>query len=54
MPKDFNKCRKEGGKIRTINVGTEHYAHVCVLPGKQKGKQGGKTVIGEIKQKKGK
>lgn len=54
MPAKFDKCREEGGKIRTINVGKEHYAHVCVLPGNQKGKAGGKTVIGEIKMKKSK
>lgn len=54
MPKAFDDCQKAGGKIRTINVGKSHYAHVCVLPGKQKGKNGGKTVIGEIKPKKGK
>lgn len=54
MSAKFNKCVSEGGKIRTINVGKSHYAHVCVLPGKQKGKNGGKTVMGEIKQKKSK
>lgn len=54
MPKAFDKCREQGGKIRTINVGKEHYAHICVLPGKQQGKRGGKTVMGEIKPKKGK
>lgn len=52
MPARFDKCREEGGKIRTINVGKDSYAHVCILPGKQKGKHGGKTVIGEIKTKK--
>lgn len=53
MPKAFDDCEKAGGKIRTINVGKSHYAHVCVRPS-GKGPRDGKVIMGEIKQKKSK
>ena len=51
MPKAFEKCRKAGGKIRTISRG-KRYQRVCVRPKGQKGPKGGRTVGGEVKRKK--
>jgi len=41
MPKSFDACRKNGGKIRTKQLGNGKYMHVCVL--------GGKSYAGEVK-----
>lgn len=44
MPKEFDACRKGGGKIKTIQVGKGgKYMHVCIL--------NGKTYKGEVKTK---
>lgn len=44
MPQDFDMCVKNGGKVRTMDMGKGKYAHVCVL--------NGKTHMGEMKIKK--
>lgn len=41
MPADFDKCRSNGGKIRTKKLNRTQYAHVCI--------HAGKTHMGEIK-----
>jgi len=41
MPKDFEACRKGGGKIRTVSLKGGKYMHVCSL--------NGKTYKGEVK-----
>lgn len=43
MPKEFDNCRKHGGKIRTISLKGGKYMHVCSL--------NGKTYKGEVKEK---
>lgn len=45
MPKDFENCRKAGGKIRTKKLDKEHYMHVCIPKGGGKGS----SVGGEVK-----
>lgn len=47
MPADFETCRAGGGKIRTIKIGKNKYAHVCI-------DSNGKTHMGEIKETKSK
>jgi hypothetical protein len=44
---------KRGGatKVRTVQVAPGKYAHVYVV--RKKGPRGGKTVLGEIKKKRG-
>lgn len=44
MPADFNLCRQQGGRVRTIDVGNGKYLHVCY------DKQG-KSHKGEVKTK---
>lgn len=51
MPKQFNNCRKRGGRIRTLSgprknppLRENQYMHVCFF--------GGKMYLGEIKNKK--
>ena len=46
MPADFEKCRREGGRIRTINVKGQpnKYMHVCW-------DKAGKSHAGEVKTK---
>jgi len=44
MPKAFDDCRKNGGKIRTIALSGGRYRHVCIL--------NGKVSYGHIKTKK--
>lgn len=44
MPADFDKCRAEGGKIRTKDLGHGNYMHVCI-------DKAGKTHAGEIKKR---
>ena len=34
MPEAFNKCRKSGGRIRTIKPKAGKYMHVCFSGGK--------------------
>ena len=34
MPKDFDECVKNGGRVRTINVGKDKYMRICYLNGK--------------------
>lgn len=48
------KIAKRGGavKVRTIKLSEHKYAHVYVV--RKKGKRGGRTVLGEIKMKRGK
>jgi hypothetical protein len=43
MPFDFEKCRKQGGKIRTKDINKSQYMHICILDGK--------TYAGEVKDK---
>ncbi len=44
MPADFEKCRKEGGRIRTKKLSGGKYIHICIPKG------GGKSVGGEVKE----
>ena len=43
MPKDFDACRKNGGKIKTVELKGGKYIHVCFL--------NGKSYKGEVKMK---
>jgi len=43
MPEDFEKCRAEGGKIRTKSLGKGRYMHICF--------KDGKSFAGEVKHK---
>ena len=47
MPKDFNKCVKEGGRVRTIPVKghKDEYMHICY-------DKKGKAHAGEVRKKK--
>jgi hypothetical protein len=58
MPQPFETCRKNGGKIRTIQLKGGKYMHICILNGKSyKGEVKTKSTSGEspvaaaIKQK---
>lgn len=42
MPADFDKCRANGGKIRTKDLGNNQYMHICI-------DKSGKTHAGEVK-----
>lgn len=44
MPKAFEKCRKNGGRIRTKKLSGGKYIHICYLDGK--------SYAGEVKTKK--
>lgn len=51
MPAAFDKCRSNGGKLRTISgpnkqygLAAREYIHICIL--------GGKEFLGEKKKKK--
>ena len=35
MPKGFDTCKANGGKIRTEQVGVTKYKHVCYINGKK-------------------
>lgn len=37
MPEDFERCRKNGGKIRTKVIDDKHYMAVCILNGQSYG-----------------
>ena len=43
MPKDFDECQKNGGRIRTKTLSDGKYLHICYLAGK--------SYAGEVKQK---
>lgn len=45
MPVGFDRCRKQGGRIRTLKLKEGKYIHICYL--------GGKSYKGEVKTKKG-
>lgn len=45
MPKPFEDCVKDGGKVRTIKLKGNKYMHVCYLDGK--------SYAGEVKTKEG-
>lgn len=45
MPADFDKCVKEGGRVRTLKVGKDRYMHICY-------DKAGKSHAGEVKTKK--
>ena len=44
MPKNFDICREQGGKIRTIKVSSNKYLHICI-------DSKGKSHPGEVKDK---
>ena len=44
MPSSFERCRRNGGKIRTKQLSGGRYMHICVLKGK--------SYPGEVKTKK--
>jgi hypothetical protein len=52
MPKAFDDCRRQGGKIRTKKLSEDSYMRVCIRPRGAKGPHGGRTVGGEIRKKK--
>lgn len=43
MPKDFEKCVKNGGRVRTKKLSGNKYMHICFL--------NGESYSGEIKTK---
>jgi len=43
MPADFIACQKSGGKIRTKQIDSKHYMHICIPKG------GGSSISGEVK-----
>ena len=43
MPAAFDKCRADGGKIRTKQLAGSKYMHICFL--------NGKSYSGEVKTK---
>ncbi len=45
MPKAFEKCVKEGGRVRTLKLKGNKYRHICYPKG------GGKGILGEVKTK---
>ena len=45
MPAAFDRCRREGGKIRTKPLKGGKYMHICIPKG------GGASVGGEVKTK---
>jgi hypothetical protein len=47
MPADFERCVREGGRVRTIKLKDDKYMHVCY-------DKSGKSHAGEIKKRKGK
>lgn len=42
MPKDFDQCVSNGGKVRTKSLGKGEYMHICFL--------NGKSYSGEVKK----
>lgn len=47
MPADFEKCVKEGGRVRTKKLSDGRYLHICFPKG------GGAGIAGEVHEKKG-
>ena len=45
MPADFEKCVREGGRVRTKKVGKDKFVHICF--------KDGKSYAGEVKTKRG-
>lgn len=43
MPKAFTDCVKNGGRVRTKNLGNGKYIHICF--------KNGKSYSGEVKKK---
>lgn len=43
MPEGFDKCRREGGRIRTLPLKNGRYMHVCY-------DKAGKSHAGEVRQ----
>ena len=43
MPIAFNKCVKQGGRVRTKSLSENRYMHICFL--------NGKSYAGEVKTK---
>ena len=41
MPKDFDKCVKNGGRVRTKKLSKGEYIHICFI--------NGKSYAGEVK-----
>ena len=35
MPAAFERCRKNGGRVRTESLGKGRYRHVCYLKGEK-------------------
>jgi hypothetical protein len=46
MPMIFDKCVREGGRVKTINPAKGKYLHICYP------KDGGSPVAGEVKETK--
>lgn len=46
MPKVFDDCVKNGGKVFTVKIGKDKYVHGCRIKGSKK------AVYGEMKKKK--
>ncbi len=44
MPKEFDKCVRSGGRVRTKEMKDHKYMHICFMDGK--------SYAGEIKEKK--
>ena len=44
MPRDFERCVKNGGRVRTKKLSGGRYMHICFL--------NGKSYAGEVKTKK--
>ncbi|KKM14604.1 hypothetical protein LCGC14_1704460 [marine sediment metagenome] len=47
MPAGFDKCAREGGRVRTKKVGKNKFMHICW-------DKAGKSHAGEVKTKKAK
>lgn len=43
MPKEFEQCVKNGGRVRTKTLSQNRYMHICFL--------NGKSYAGEVKTK---
>jgi len=64
MPAGFDRCRAQGGRIRTKELGGGRYMHICFLNGKSyagevktkstKDDSGGSNVAAAIKKRMGK
>ena len=47
MPEGFDKCEKEGGRVRTMSLSKGRYLHICY-------DKAGKSHASEVHTKKGK